>query len=106
MKVSIITVVYNNKKFIEDCLISLQSQTYLNIEHIVIDGGSDDGTLDIISMYKDKISLFISESDNGMYDALNKGYKFATGEIIGILHSDDVFNNNSVAAILAFARLC
>lgn len=91
MKISVITIVYNNEDCIEECINSVLNQTYTNIEYIVIDGGSNDGTLDIIKKYKNKISYFISEKDNGLYDALNKGIKAATGDIIGILHSDDLF---------------
>jgi len=91
LKVSIITAVYNNKEFIEDCIKSVLEQSYDNIEYIIVDGGSTDGTLDIINKYKDKISKIISEKDRGIYDALNKGIKMATGDIIGILHSDDIY---------------
>lgn len=101
MVVSIITVVFNNKKYIEDCLVSVQSQTYKAIEHIVIDGGSTDGTLEILEKHKSKIFKLIIERDAGMYDALNKGFKLASGQIIGLLHSDDVFNNNSVIESIA-----
>jgi glycosyltransferase involved in cell wall biosynthesis len=90
MKVSIITVVYNGKNTIEDCLKSIYSQTYPEIEHIVVDGGSADGTVDIIKRNKKSISKWISEPDKGIYDALNKGIKMATGDIIGFLHADDV----------------
>ena len=91
MKISIITIVYNNSECIEDCINSVLKQKYPNLEYIIIDGGSKDNTVEIINKYKDKISYFISEKDNGLYDALNKGIKAATGDIIGILHSDDLF---------------
>jgi len=91
MKVSIITATYNSSKTIEHCLRSIHSQTYPHIEHIIIDGGSTDGTVDIIRNYKDKIACWISEKDKGIYDAINKGVRRATGEIIGILHSDDFY---------------
>lgn len=91
MKVSIITSVYNNYKFIEDCILSITNQTYKNIEYIIIDGKSTDGTLNIIDKYKHKISRLISEKDEGIYDAMNKGLKMATGDIIGFLHSDDFY---------------
>ena len=91
MKVSIITIVYNNSECIEDCINSVLKQTYPNVEYIIIDGGSKDNTVEIINKYKDKISYFVSEKDNGLYDALNKGIEAATGDIIGILHSDDLF---------------
>lgn len=91
MKVSIITIVYNNREFIADCIRSVQSQTYNKVEHIVIDGGSTDGTQQEIEPFKDQLAYYISEKDKGLYDGLNKGIKQATGDIIGILHSDDMF---------------
>jgi glycosyltransferase len=96
MKVSIITVVYNNKNTIKDAIESVLNQTYKNIEYIIIDGGSTDGTVDIIKSYGDKIDKFISEKDNGIYDAMNKGLKLATGDIVGILNSDDFYASNDV----------
>jgi len=96
MKVSIITSVFNSSKTIEDCIKSLFNQSYKDIEHIIIDGGSSDGTLDIIYKYKDKIAKVVSEPDNGIYDALNKGIRLASGDIIGILHSDDFYAHNRV----------
>ena len=91
MKVSIITIVYNNQDCIEHCMQSVHDQTYKNIEHIVIDGGSTDGTQQKMTAFKNNIAFYISEKDNGLYDALNKGIRNATGDIIGILHSDDLF---------------
>lgn len=91
MKISIITPSFNSEKTIEDTIKSVLSQTYQDIEYIIIDGGSKDKTLDIINKYKNKISKIISEKDNGIYDAMNKGIKLATGEIIGILNSDDLY---------------
>ncbi|MCK4799036.1 MAG: glycosyltransferase [Spirochaetes bacterium] len=96
MKISIITVVYNSKNTIKETIESVLHQDYPLIEYIIIDGQSNDGTLDIIKMYKDKISKLISEKDNGIYDAMNKGIKLANGDIIGILNSDDIFENNKV----------
>lgn len=96
MKISIITAVKNNAATIESCITSVFSQTYEEIEHIIIDGGSCDGTLEIISKYKDKIAKVISETDNGMYYALNKGIKLASGDVIGILHSDDFYAHNKI----------
>lgn len=90
MKVTIITVVFNGEKYIKDCIDSILYQDYKNIEYVVIDGGSTDGTLSIIESYRSKIHYFISEKDKGMYDALNKGIKAATGDIIGILNADDM----------------
>jgi glycosyltransferase involved in cell wall biosynthesis len=96
MKVSIITVVYNGEKYLEQTIQSVIKQTYINIEYIIIDGGSTDGTVDIIKKYEDKISYWISEKDNGIYDAMNKGLAVATGDIIGLLNSDDFYIDNLV----------
>jgi len=96
MKFSIITVVYNKKDHIEDCIKSVLSQSYKDIEHIIVDGKSTDGTMDIINKYRDKISKIISEKDEGYTYAMNKGLKVATGEIIAFLHSDDFYANNEV----------
>ena len=80
MKVSIITVVYQNREFLSNAIDSVLGQVYDDIEYIVVDGGSKDGSVELIKAYGDKISKFISESDDGMYDALNKGISMATGE--------------------------
>ncbi len=96
MKVSIITSVYNNKETIKDAIESVLSQTYKNIEYIIIDGASTDGTVEIIKGYEDKINKFVSEPDKGIYDGLNKGINITSGDIIGFLHSDDVYMNNEV----------
>ncbi|MBN6361318.1 glycosyltransferase [Providencia huaxiensis] len=91
MKISIITATYNSSKTIIDTILSLEKQTYSNIEYIIVDGASSDNTLDIIKKYSTKISTIISEPDKGIYDALNKGIMASTGDIVGFLHSDDVF---------------
>jgi len=96
MKLSIITAVKNSVTTIEDCIRSVSSQSYNNIEHIIIDGGSTDGTLDVIKKYTEYVAKIISEPDNGIYDALNKGIRLASGDIIGILHADDVYADNKV----------
>ena len=96
MKVSIITVVYNNKKTISDAIESVIAQSYKDIEYIVIDGASTDGTFEIIQNYSDKITKIVSESDKGIYDGLNKGISLATGDVIAFLHSDDVYANETV----------
>jgi glycosyltransferase involved in cell wall biosynthesis len=96
MKVSVVTVVLNNRSHIEDCINSVLIQNYNNIEYIVIDGGSTDGTLDVIKKYEKSISRWISEPDQGIYDAMNKGISFASGDIVGILNSDDSYNGNEV----------
>ncbi len=94
-KVSIITVVQNNFKTISHAIESVLSQDYKNIEHIIIDGGSTDGTVEIIKSFNGNIAKFISEPDQGMPDAMNKGLKLAEGSIIGILHSDDFYASNT-----------
>ncbi len=94
MKVTIITVCFNSQDTIEDTIKSVISQTYNNYEYVVIDGGSTDDTNKIISRYKKYINTFISEKDVGIYDAINKGIKKSTGEIVSILHSDDTFYDN------------
>ena len=96
MKVSIITVVLNNKETVKDAILSVGSQDYNDIEHIVIDGKSVDGTQSVIEKYRDRLAIFISEKDNGIYDAMNKGLKLASGEIIGFLNSDDLYTNKNV----------
>lgn len=96
MKISIITVCYNSYDTIEKTFQSIKSQSYQNIEYIVVDGGSTDGTLKFIELYNKEITKYISESDKGLYDAMNKGVALATGELIGILNSDDVFTDNKV----------
>lgn len=96
MKITIITVVRNNKDMIMDAIESVRSQTYENIEYIVIDGASTDGTTEIIKSHLDKIDKFVSTNDNGLYDAMNKGIQMASGDIIGFLNSDDFYANNNV----------
>ena len=96
MKISIITVVYNNAATIADCINSVVSQKYPFIEHIVVDGDSTDGTQDIICKYGDKISKYVSEPDLGIYDAMNKGIGLASGNIVGLLNSDDILSDNFV----------
>ena len=95
-KISIITVVKNNDKDLENNIKSLQKQKYKNFEHIIIDGGSTDKTIDIIKKYNDKIHYWISEKDNGLYDAMNKGINIASGDIIGILNADDIYYENAL----------
>ena len=96
MKVTIITVSYNSDKTIETTFKSVLEQTYSNIEYIVIDAGSTDNTLNIAKKYSDLISILISERDNGLYYAMNKGIKLSTGNVIGILNSDDFYKNKFV----------
>ena len=104
MKISIITITYNSAKTVQHALDSVQSQTYTDIEHIIVDGASTDGTKQLIEAYAKQHSnvRWISEKDKGIYDALNKGIKLATGDIIGFLHSDDVFYSpDSIGQIAA-----
>ena len=96
MKVSIITAVHNNRETVEDCLRSVLGQTYPNIEYLVIDGGSTDGTTEVVEPYRAKIARWVSEPDTGIYPALNKGLNLATGEVVGILHSDDIYAHDRV----------
>lgn len=96
MKVTIITATYNSSRCLEDCISSVISQGYKDIEHIVIDGKSTDNTIDIIKKYEAHIAKWISETDRGMYDAINKGMEMATGDIIGILNSDDMLDSDDV----------
>lgn len=99
-KVSIITVVYNNVQTIEQTIQSVLNQTYPNIEYIIVDGGSTDGTVEIIRRYLDRIATFISEQDEGIYDAMNKGIGLASGEIVGILNSDDTYDADAVSCVV------
>ncbi len=103
MKISIITSVYNNKETIAEAIESVLSQTYDNIEYIVVDGASTDGTLDVIEKYVKKIDTLVSEPDNGIYDGLNKGVALATGDVVGFLHSDDLFEDAHVVEKIADA---
>lgn len=101
MKISIITVCRNSEATINETLQSVFNQTYQNIEYIIIDGGSTDNTINIIEKYKDKISKFVCENDNGIYDAMNKGISLATGEILYFLNSDDLLASNNVIELIA-----
>jgi glycosyltransferase involved in cell wall biosynthesis len=96
LKISIITICKNSECSIEKTIQSVISQDYPNIEYIIIDGMSNDNTMKIVNQFKDRISLIISEPDNGLYDALNKGIKFSKGDVIGFINSDDYFANNQV----------
>lgn len=96
IKISVITVVFNDRRNIEETLKSVLSQTYSNIEYIVIDGDSKDGTIDILEKYRDHFAFFVSEKDKGIYDAMNKGLSLATGEYVIFMNSGDVFSDNLV----------
>jgi glycosyltransferase involved in cell wall biosynthesis len=101
LKISIITVSYNSAVTIKDTIESILSQDHENIECIIIDGGSTDGTLEIVRKYSDRISYFVSELDDGIYDGMNKGIQAATGDIVGILNSDDFYPNSYVISNVA-----
>jgi len=103
-KISIITICYNNESDIERTILSVINQTvFQNIEYIVVDGKSTDATMEIVNKYKDKISTTISERDKGIYDAINKGIKLATGDVVGLIHAGDIlFNNHIIGKVLNF----
>lgn len=103
-KLSVITIVYNNAKDIERTLLSVLNQTYKNIEYILIDGSSTDGTKDIIYKYKDRLAQFISEPDRGIYDAMNKGLAVATGDYVLFMNSgDEIYDPETVANVFSSA---
>jgi glycosyltransferase len=101
MKISLITVVYNGEAFLQECFDSVIAQSYPDVEYLVIDGGSTDKTLNIIQENRSYIDYFISEKDQGLYDAINKGIQQSTGEIIGILNADDMLAGADVLASVA-----
>ena len=103
LSVSIITVSYNSIETISDTINSVLSQTYPNIEYIIIDGSSIDGTIELVNSFGKSISKFVSEPDNGIYDAINKGIRLATGNIVGILNSDDFFSDEYIIEKIAGA---
>ena len=103
-KLSVITIVYNNAKEIERTMLSVLNQTYQNIEYILVDGASTDGTIDIINLYKNRLSQFVSEPDQGIYDAMNKGLSLATGDYVLFMNSgDEIYSKETVAAVFASA---
>ncbi len=99
--ITIITVVFNGEKYLEETIQSIINQTYPNIEYIIIDGGSTDGTIDIIKKYENYIDYWVSENDNGIYDAMNKGLKLALGEFVGILNADDYYEEDAIENLLS-----
>ena len=101
MKISIITVTFNSSSVINNCLDSVKAQKYDNIEHIIIDGGSTDGTLLLLESKREQLAALVSEPDKGIYDAMNKGIKIATGDIIGFLNSDDFYASNEIVSKVA-----
>tara|TARA_B110000090_G_C13250430_1_gene396160 strand:- start:88 stop:843 length:756 start_codon:yes stop_codon:yes gene_type:complete len=101
MKISIITVTFNSFLFINDCLASVKEQKYDDFEHIIIDGASTDGTLSLLESKREQFGALISKPDKGIYDAMNKGIKIASGDIIGFLNSDDFYANNDILSKVA-----
>ncbi|MFI5451776.1 glycosyltransferase family 2 protein [Pedobacter sp. UC225_61] len=103
-KLSVITIVYNNVVAIERTMLSVLNQTYSNIEYIVIDGASNDGTIDIITKYKNRLAIFVSEQDRGIYDAMNKGLALATGDYVLFMNSgDEIYAPETVTDVFASA---
>lgn len=101
MKISLITVVRNGELFLQNCFKSVIEQNYPQIEYIVVDGNSTDQTMDIIEQHKKHIDIIISEGDKGLYDAINKGISLASGEIVGLLNSDDMLADPTIIAEVA-----
>jgi len=101
MKISIITVSYNSIKFIESCINSVKNQSYRDIEHILVDGASNDGTLSLLNNMRNNFSTLVSEPDRGIYDAMNKGIQLAKGDVIGFLNSDDFYDNDKIISKVA-----
>jgi glycosyltransferase involved in cell wall biosynthesis len=103
VRISVITATWNCAEVIADCLGSVASQDYADLEHIVIDGASTDGTLAVLEQHRSQLSAMISEPDRGIYDALNKGIALASGDVIGFLHADDMFGNEVILSEVAEA---
>ena len=101
MKISIITVVFNGVSTIKHCIESVLSQDYDSVEYIIVDGGSRDGTQEVVKSFGDRIAKFLSEPDKGIYDAMNKGVELATGDVIGILNADDFYADKNVISDIA-----
>lgn len=105
LKISIVTPNYNGGEYLEETIKSILSQNYPNLEYIIIDGGSTDNSVEIIKKYEDKLAFWVSEKDNGLYDALQKGFLLTTGEIMGWLNSDDMIHSKSLFAINEILQL-
>lgn len=103
IKISIVTATWNCAATLRDCLASVAQQNYANREHVIVDGASTDGTIDIINQHMDQITTFKSERDKGIYDALNKGVRLATGDVIGFLHADDLYASDDALSKIAQA---
>ncbi len=102
IKISVITICYNAEKTIEETINSVIHQDYPELEYIIIDGGSTDGTIEIVNKYWDKIAYFVSEPDKGISDAFNKGIKASTGEIIGMINADDLYYKDALKTVGSF----
>jgi glycosyltransferase len=103
IKISVVTVTWNCVDTISDCLDSVATQSWVNFEHVAIDGASTDGTVVVLEARRDAIAVLVSEQDKGIYDALNKGIERATGEVVGFLHADDIYADEGVLADVAAA---
>lgn len=103
MKISVITAVFNNRDTILDCLASVREQSYHNIQHVVVDGASTDGTSDLLHRHRSRIDVLVCEPDRGIYDALNKGIAHCNGDVIGFMHADDIYADNQVLTRVARA---
>ena len=101
-KITIITVIKNKADYVEETILSIKNQNYKNIEYIVIDGVSTDGSIDIIKKYMDNIDYFVSEPDDGNYDAINKGISLSTGDLIGIVNADDILLEDATEILLKY----
>ncbi|MBW8829372.1 MAG: glycosyltransferase [Burkholderiales bacterium] len=105
ISISVVTAVYNGRETVVEALESVLAQDHPCVETVIVDGGSTDGTLDVLSPYRSRVSTLVSEPDNGIYDALNKGIRLSSGDVIGFLHADDLFANahvlSKVAAVFA-----
>lgn len=105
LKISVITITFNSERTLRDTIESVLGQSYSDVEYIIVDGLSKDSTCDIVRSYGDRITRFVSEKDRGLYDALNKGIAMATGDVVGFLHSDDMYASPDILKLIAEAFL-